>query len=144
MSRFQKLSHVLWHCQYHLVWTPKYRYRVLSGPVHNEVHNCINIFADHLGCQIVELSIKPDHIHSIINVPPKVSISEFMGTMKGRTAIRVLKQFPQLKQKQYWGNHFWAKGYCVDTIGLDPEMIRKYVEYQQRKEKEQEQGSFRF
>ena len=144
MSRFQKLSHVLWHCQYHLVWTPKYRYRVLSGPVHNEVHNCINIFADHLGCQIVELSIKPDHIHSIINVPPKVSISQLMGTMKGRTAIRVLKQFPQLKQKPYWGNHFWAKGYCVDTIGLDPEMIRKYVEYQQRKEKEQEQGSFRF
>ena len=112
--------------------------------MHNEVHNCINIFADHLGCQIVELSIKPDHIHSIINVPPKVSISQLMGTMKGRTAIRVLKQFPQLKQKPYWGNHFWAKGYCVDTISLDPEMIRKYVEYQERKEKEQEQRSFRF
>ena len=144
MSRFKKLSHVLWRCQYHLVWTPKYRYRVLTGPLNKEVHNCVNIFADQLGCEIVDLNIKADHIHLIINVPPKVSISQLMGTLKGRTAIRVFKQFPYLKKKPYWGNHFWAKGYCVDTIGLDPEMIRKYVQYQEEKDREQEQRSFQF
>jgi putative transposase len=144
MSRFQKLSHVLWHCQYHLVWTPKYRYRVLSGQLNKEVHNCVNIFSGQLGCEIVDLNIKADHIHLIINVPPKVSISQLMGTMKGRTAIRVFKQYPYFKQKPYWGNHFWAKGYCVDTIGLDPEMIRKYVQYQEEKDRVQDQRSFQF
>ena len=64
MSRFHKLSHVLWRCQYHLVWTPKYRYRILTGPLNKEVHNCVNIFASQLGCEIVDLNIKTDHIHS--------------------------------------------------------------------------------
>ena len=91
MSRFKKLSHVIWHCQYHIVWVPKYRYRVLSGEI------------------------------------GKVSISKLMGTLKGRTAIIVFSKFPYLKNKPYWGNHFWAPGYCVDTVGLDAEMIRKYV-----------------
>ena len=139
MSRFQKLSHVLWRCQYHLVWTPKYRYRVLTGPVHKEVHNCLNIFSGQLGCEVVEMNIKNDHIHLITNVTPKVSISQFMGTMKGRTAIKIFKQFPHLKKKPYWGNHFWAKGYCVDTVGLDEEMIRKHIKYQEAKERRAEQ-----
>ncbi len=80
MSRVQKLSHVRWHCQYHLVWTPKYRYRVLTGPLHKEMRNRINIFFDQLGCEIVTLNIKADHIHLITNVPPKASISQLMGT----------------------------------------------------------------
>ena len=130
--------------QYHIVWTPKYRFRVLKDQVSREVNNCINIFSGKLGCEIVDLSIQSDHIHLIINVPPKVSISQLLGTVKGRTAIRVFKQFPYLKQKPYWGNHFWAKGYCVDTIGLDPEMIRKYVQYQEDQERQEEQRSFNF
>ena len=144
MSRFSKLSHVLWHCQYHIIWTPKYRYRVLKGQVSQEVHNCINIFSGKLGCEIIDLNIQGDHIHIIIDVPPKVSISQLMGTLKGRTAIRVFKQFPYLKQEPYWGNHFWAKGYCVDTVGLDPEMISKYVHYQEDQERQQEQMKLDF
>jgi putative transposase len=77
MSRFKKLSHVIWHCQYHIVWVPKYRYRVLTGEVGHEVNNCIQVFSDHLGCEVVEPSIQKDHIHLIIMVPPKVSISKF-------------------------------------------------------------------
>ena len=125
-------------------WIAKYRYHTLTGPINKEVHNCVTIFSDQLGCEIVELNIKADHIHLIPNVPPKVSISQLMGTLKGRTAIRVFKQFPHLKKRPYWGNHFWAKGYCVDTIGLHPEMVRKYVQYQEMKEKEQEQIRFSF
>lgn len=71
-------------------------------------------------------------------VPPKVSISDYVGTIKGRTAIRILNKFKQLKQKPYWGNHFCAQGYCVDTVGLDSEMIRKYVKYQEIKERKED------
>ena len=122
-----------------LDWVPKYRFRILDGVVGQEVHNCIRIFCGHLGCEVVELNVQPDHVHLMSMVPPKVSISDLMGTVKGRTAIRVFKQFPYLKRKPYWGNHFWAKGYCADTVGLDAEMIRKYVKYQENKERRAEQ-----
>jgi putative transposase len=72
-------------------------------------------------------------------VPPKISISDYVGMIKGRTAIRVFNRFKKLKSKPYWGNKFWSRGYCVDTVGLDSDMIRKYVKYQERKEKRQEQ-----
>ena len=77
-------------------------------------------------------------------VPPKVSISTLMGMLKGRSAIRIFKRFPELKQKVYWGNHFWATGYCVDTVGLDEEMIRKYVQHQEKHERLMEQMKFKF
>jgi len=141
MSRFMKLSHVLWHCQYHLVWVPKYRYRVLDGQVKPEVERCVRLFCEQLSSSIVELNIQKDHIHLLVKIPPKVSVSKMMGTLKGRTAIRIFKQFPDLKTRPYWGNHFWAPGYCVDTVGLNSEMIQKYVKYQEEQEK---QGMFGF
>ena len=130
MSRFKKVSHVIWHCEYHINWTPKYRHRVLKGEVGKEVHNCIQTFTKRLGCEVLELSAQADHVHLLAMVPPKVAISKLMGTVKGRTAIREFKTFPYLRQKPYWGNHFLAQGYCVDTVGLDEEMIRKYVKHQ--------------
>ena len=138
MSRFLKLSQTLWHCQYHIVWVPKYRYKILTGKLGQEVERCIRAFSEQQGCSIIELNIQVDHVHLLVMVPPKVSISGFMGTLKGRTAIRVLNKFRKLKEKPYWGNHFWARGYCVDTVGLDTEMIRKYVKYQETKERESE------
>ncbi len=142
MSRFQKLSHTLWHCQYHIIWVPKYRYRILTGPIGDEVSNCIRSFAEQLKSEIVELNVQVDHVHLLALIPPKVSISQYVGTLKGRTAIRVFGKFRELKQKRYWGNHFWARGYCVDTVGLDAEMIRKYVKYQEKREKRQESLNF--
>jgi len=119
MSRFEKLSHVLWHCQYNLVWIPKYRYRILAGQVGHEVERCIRLFCDQLNCRLVELKFQADHVHLLVSIPPKVSVSQLMGVLKGRTAIRIFKQFSNLKHRPYWGNHFWAKGYCVDTVGLN-------------------------
>ncbi len=139
MSRFQKLSQTLWCCQYHIVWVPKYRFRILSGEVAREVANCIRAFSEQKKCKIVELNVQIDHVHLLVKVPPKISISGFMGIIKGRTAIRVFNKFKYLKNKPYWGNKFWARGYCVDTVGLDSEMIRKYVKYQEQKEKRAEQ-----
>jgi putative transposase len=133
MSRFKKLSHVIWHCQFHIVWVPKYRYRVLNGKIGEEVRKNIIIQSERLNCEIVELSVQDDHVHLLIKVPPKIAISKLMGVLKGKTAIRVFNKFPKLKERPYWGNHFWAEGYCVDTVGLDSEMIKKYVKYQEDK-----------
>lgn len=133
MSRFKKLSHVIWHCQFHIVWVPKYRYKVLNGKVGEEVRKNIIIQSERLSCEIVELNVQNDHVHLLIKVPPKIAISKLMGVLKGKTAIRVFNKFPELKKRPYWGNHFWAEGYCVDTVGLDSEMIKKYVKYQDDK-----------
>ena len=138
MSRFRKLSHTLWHCQYHVVFVPKYRFRVLEGEIATEIENCIRTFSSQKECEIVELNIQIDHVHLITFVPPKLSISDYVGIIKGRTAIRVFNKFRRLKVKPYFGNHFWARGYCTDTVGLDAEMIRKYVKYQEAQERKTE------
>ncbi len=140
MSRFRKLSHTIWHCEYHIIWVPKYRLRILSGAIKSEVEKCVRSFVDQQKSEVVELNVQPDHVHLISMVPPKISISNFVGTVKGRTAIRVFNKFRSLKKKPYWGNHFWAEGYCVDTVGLNEEMIRKYVKYQEAKERRNEQN----
>ena len=138
MSRFYKLSHTVWHCSYHIVWTPKYRYRILKGEIKKEVERCLRSFSEQKKCIIEELNVQDDHVHLLIKIPPKVSVSELVGTLKGRTAIRVFNKFKHLKSKLYWGNHFWSKGYCVDTVGLDSEMISKYVKFQEKKDKREE------
>ena len=143
MSRFEKLTHVLWHCHYHIVWVPKYRYRILKGVIGQEVRNCIEVFCSQLNCRIVELNVQPDHVHLLVRVPPKVSISKLTGVVKGRTALRLFTRLPYLRKRPYWGNHFWAKGYCVDTVGVDAEIIRKYVKYQERQELRQQEMEFR-
>ena len=139
MSRFMKLSQTLWCCQYHIVWVPKYRFRVLDGAIAQEVSNCIRAFSEQQDTEIEEMNIQIDHVHLLVRIPLKVSVSKYVGTAKGRTAIRVLNKFKQLKKRPYWGNHFWARGYCVDTVGLDVEMIRRYVKYQEAQERRAEQ-----
>ena len=81
---------------------------MLQGPIGKEVQKCVMVFCQQLGCEIVELSIQVDHVHLLLKVPPKLSISELMGVLKGRTAIRLFNEFPTLRKKPYWGNHFWA------------------------------------
>ena len=139
MSRFRKLSHTIWHCQYHIVWVPKYRYRVLTGAVRGAVGEGVQAICGYAGCEVVELNVQPDHVHMIAMMPPKVAISELIGRVKGQSSIKIFKQFRQLKEKPYWGNHFWSRGYCVDTVGVDAEMIRKYVKFQEKKERYEEQ-----
>ena len=89
----------------------------------------IRAYSDQSKCEVVELNVQVDHVHFISMVPPKISISDYLGIIKGRTSIRVLNTYRHLRGKPYWGNHFWSKGYRVDTVGLDAEMIRKYVKY---------------
>ena len=81
----------------------------------------------------------PDHIHIIIDIPPKYRVSEILGILKGKTAIKILKTFQELRKKTYWGNHFWSRGYCVSTIGIDEDKIRKYVKFQEDNERKEEE-----
>ena len=142
MSRFKRMSHTIWHCEYHIVWTPKYRYRVMQGKVKEEVELCIREQSRQMGCEVMELNVQVDHVHTLVQIPPKVSISQYMGRVKGKCALRVFSACRDLRRRPYWGNHFWAQGYCVDTVGLDHEMIRKYVKWQEKREQKQEE--FRF
>ena len=135
MSRFTKLAHVIFHLKYHIVWVPKYRYRVLDGVIGKEVRNEILLQTERLKCNVVELNVQKDHVHLLVGILPKILVSNFMGVVKGKTAIKIFQKFPQLKKKLYWGNHFWAEGYCVDTVGLNSEMIRKYIKHQEKNEK---------
>jgi putative transposase len=111
MSRYKQQSHVVWKCDYHIVWCPKYRFRILTGLIKDLVDHDIRLYCEWKGCEIEELNIQPDHIHILVSVPPKVSLSELMGVLKGKLAIKLFKNYPQLKQKPYWGNHFWSRGY---------------------------------
>lgn len=145
MSKYKKLSHAIYYCEYHIVWVPKYRYRILSGGFKELIERDIRGMSEWLGCEVRELNVREDHVHVVVSIPPKVSVSEYMGTIKGKTAIKLFKSYPGLRKKPYWGNHYWARGYCVSTIGIDEETIRKYVRYQEKEEKreEKDQGSFR-
>ena len=99
----------------------------------------IRTIADWKDVSVEELNIQKDHVHMIVSIPPKVSVSDFMGILKGKTVIKLFKSYPNLKKKPYWGNHFWARGYFVNTVGLDEEMIRRYVKYQEEEERKAEQ-----
>ena len=124
MSKFKKISHVIYYHVFHIVWTPKYRYRVLTGTLKEFVEESIRMLCEWKRVEILELNIQPDHVHIVVFVEPKLSTSNFMGIIKGKTAIKIFKSFPGLKKKPYWGNHFWSRGYCSSTVGLDEEKIR--------------------
>ena len=102
VSRFRRLSHTIWHCQYHIVWVPKYRFRILAGAVGQSVQAGIQAICGFAGCEVVELNVQQDHVHLLVMVPPKVSISDLMGRVKGQTAMRVFRQFRELRKKPYW------------------------------------------
>ena len=144
MSKYKKLSHVIYKCDYHIVWVSKYRYRILKGRIKQFIEEDIKLLCEWKKSEVIELNVQVDHVHLVVSVPPKVSISELMGTLKGKLAIKLFKSYPGLKQKPYWGNHFWARGYFVSTVGIDEETIRRYVKYQEEEEKKNESQQKKF
>ena len=98
MSKHKRQAHVVWKCDYHIVWTPKYRFRVLSGIIKDLVDHDIRMLTEWKGCEVIELNVQLDHIHLVVSIPPKVSVSEYMGTVKGKLAIKLFKSYPQLNR----------------------------------------------
>jgi putative transposase len=123
---FKRLAHAVWQRKYHIVWCPKYRFRILKGEVGKSIRDIIKQLCDWKKVEILEGNVQEGHIHLVLSFPPKYSVSEVVGFVKGKSAIKIFDRHAELK-KRYWGRHFWAKGYCVSTVGLDEEQIRKYV-----------------
>jgi putative transposase len=138
MTKYRKLSHVVYRCDYHIVFVPKYRFRVLTGEIAELVERDIRALSEWREVAVWELAVQPDHVHVVCSIPPKVSVSQFMGLLKGKLAIKLFKSYPKMRQKPYWGNHFWARGYFVSTVGVDEEMIRRYVRHQEERERQEE------
>ena len=136
--KFKKLSHSLYECKYHIVFCPKYRFRILRDEIGETVRQQIYSLCQYKeGVEVEELNIQVDHVHLIVTIPPKYGVSDFMGYLKGKLAIRLFQKYERLG-KRYWGQHLWSRGYCVSTIGLDEEQIRKYVKWQEACDKRDE------
>ena len=135
---FKKLSHSLYECKYHIVFCPKYRLRILSGEVGEYVRQQIySLCRQKEDVEVLEMNVQADHVHLILSIPPKYAVSNVMGYLKGKLALRLFNRYEQLG-KRYWGRHLWSRGYCVSTVGLDEEKIRKYVKWQEAQEKQAE------
>ena len=137
-KRFKRLAHSLYECKYHVVFCPKYRYRILKDEIAEYVRQQIyQLLGQKEEVEVLELNVQEDHVHLLMSMPPKYAVSEMMGFLKGKLALRMFERFPQLGRK-YWGRHLWSRGYCVSTVGIDEEMIRKYVRWQEQQERDSE------
>jgi putative transposase len=123
---------------YHIVWTPKYRFKILRDILADTMEDKIRTICEWKEVEVIEMNVQPDHVHLVCNIPPKLSVSEFMGVLKGKTATMMFKSYPTLRKKPYWGNHFWSRGYFVSTVGVDEERIKKYVKYQESEERKED------
>ena len=125
----QSLSHTKWNCIYHIVFIPKYRRKVMYGELRRSIQAIIRQLCSYKGVEILSGTVSKDQIHLCVRIPPKMSVSYFMGYLKGKSALMVFDKHPEHKKKG--GNrHFWATGYYVDTVGRNEEQIRKYIQEQ--------------
>jgi len=137
MKEWQSQTHVKWECKYHVVIVPKYRRKVMYGRTRKLVGKILRELCRQKGVEILEGHAMPDHIHLLLSIPPKLSVSMTLGYLKGKSAIQIHRQM--LGQKRgFTGKHFWSRGYCVSTVGLDEETIRAYVKHQDEQDKQQE------
>ena len=136
--QFRKLAHSLYECKYHIVFCPKYRYKILQSEVANYVKQQVYRLSNEKNdVEVLEVNVQAEHVHLVASIPPKYAVSQYMGFLKGKLALRLFDRYPQMR-KRYWGQHVWSRGYCVSTIGLDEEQVRKYVKWQKDKEQESE------
>jgi putative transposase len=133
MTEYRRSPHVVYDIKYHFVWCPKYRFAVLEGRLKDRLEVLISEICEMMGVIMVEGEIMKDHVHMCLSVPPKHSPSEVMKRVKGISSERVFKEFPEIK-KRYWGCHFWARGYFVSTVGINEDVIKKYIRGQQPEE----------
>ena len=123
--KFQRLWHSIYECKYHIVFCPKYRYRIFKSD--EEEYTRQQVYRLCQGkdkVEVLEMNVQPDHVHVVMSIPPKYAVSDMMGYLKGKMAMRLFQRYEKLGRR-YWGRHLWSRGYCVSTVGLDEEKIRK-------------------
>lgn len=121
-------SHTIFHHRYHIVWGPKYRYKVLAGDIRERVRDIVRQVCQEMGVEIISGVLSRDHVHMLVDIPPHVAVSDFVQRAKGRSSRKVQMEFPELRRR-YWGRHFWARGYFCTTSGnITNEMILEYLD----------------
>lgn len=129
MDDTKSLAHSKWRCKYHIVFAPKYRRQVIYGKIKADIGTILRKLCEHKGVEILEATACPDHIHMLVSIPPKISVSSFVGYLKGKSSLMIFDKHANLKYK-YGNRHFWCKGYYVDTVGRNKEAIAKYIREQ--------------
>ena len=137
MEHYESLHHTKWECKYHLVWIPKSRKKVLYGQLRKELGQILRGLAKQKESEVMEGTLKADHVHMVLSIPPKYSVSQVVGYVKGKSAIWVARATGS--KRNFVGQSFWARGYCVSTVGLDEETIRAYVRSQEEADKKSDQ-----
>lgn len=138
MDNAQSLCHSKWECKYHIIWIPKGRRKAIYGRIRQYLGDFLHALARQKECKILEGHLQPDHIHILISIPPKYSVAQIMGFMKGKSAIHIARTYLG-QRKNYSGMHFWARGYYVSTVGADEQVIREYIRHQEDEDKRLEQ-----
>ena len=139
---YNSLSHTKWRCQYHIVLTPKYRRQVIYGKYKVEIGKILRTLCERNGIEIIEANACKDHIHMLVSIPPKMSVSKAMGILKGKSALMIFDRFANLKYK-YGNRHFWCRGYFVNTVGRNRTAIQKYIQEQVDEDQTVEQMSMK-
>ena len=129
------LSHTTWNCKYHIVFAPKYRRQIIYGKIKQEIGKILRMLCERKGVEIIEAQACPDHIHMLVAIPPKLSVSEFMGYLKGKSALMIFDRFAHLKYR-YGNRQFWCRGYYVDTVGRNKKIIEEYIRNQLQEDKQ--------
>ena len=137
MREWQSQAHVRWYCRYHIVIVPKYRRKSMFGAIRRDVGKILRELCRRFEIEVLEGHVMPDHVHMCLSIPPKYSVANAIGKLKGKSAILSNQRFG--RRKNVMGFSFWSRGYCVSTIGLEETMIRQYIRNQEKEEKRQEQ-----
>jgi len=138
MSQYQSQNHTKWDCKYHIVWIPKYRKKKLYAELRKLLGEVFHELAEHRESKILEGHMMADHIHVLIQIPPKYSVAQVVGYIKGKSAIQIAR-LKDGRARNFTGQHFWARGYFVSTVGLDETVIREYIKNQEQEDRRQEQ-----
>lgn len=134
------LSHTTWNCKYHIVFVPKFRRQIIYRRMRAEIGSILGQLCRRKGVEIIEAEAMPDHIHMLVSIPPSISVSEFVGYLKGKSSLMIFDRHANLKYK-YGNRHFWCRGYYVDTVGKNTAKIREYIRNQLADDQEYDQLS---
>lgn len=141
-NKLNSLAHTKWLCKYHIVFTPKYRRKIIYNQYRRDLQDDIRLLCQYKGVKILEGHMMPDHVHLLVSIPLKLSVASFMGYLKGKSALMMFDQHTNLKYK-FGNRHFWSVGYYVSTVGLNEAIIRKYIRDQEKHDQAQDRLSVR-
>jgi putative transposase len=138
MDKFESLSHTTWECKYHVVFIPKCRRKVLYGQLRVHLGEVFRKLAGQKESRVEEGHLMPDHVHMLLSIPPKYSVSQVVGFIKGKSAIHLARVYGE-RERNFVGQHFWARGFFVSTVGRDEAVIREYIKKQEKEDERQDQ-----